>query len=400
MLKAEREKNQAAQKEIIDLKAKNYQLNEKNNQLNSSFITNWTKLYSETKAKELAEQKLESLTNAMKDELDEGIEKAIQLRMEEFELETKGYSKGSSQEIKNWKLLGRKKTEIPNLTASKRRGVIKMLGVDFDRAGDEVGGQCNELVVFLVPFSSRLTLRTKINQSNLTEIDSHLQIEYSQGIAEETKQSNHKIIKAVIKNFLQSSVDNEWEWDIYVLINEKNVGKAKRNSVGHNSGTSADSALYLALTSAYLEIPLSDKVAITGTLELADLEQSLQDLKLANDNQSKQLEIERKIAKLKETPISQWKIKAIGGVGFKVASAVESGAKLIILPEENQDDYEQEVSEEVKAQIEKVIFIQKVADLDRFLRNQSINQAQSFSEPIQEQQFQSQQVQPLPSWYK
>ena len=84
-----------------------------------------------------------------------------------------------------------------------------MLGVDFDKAGDEAGGQCNELVVFLVPFSSRLTLRTRINQSNLTEIDSHLQIEYSQGIAEETKQSNHKIIKAVIKNFLQSSVDNE-----------------------------------------------------------------------------------------------------------------------------------------------------------------------------------------------
>ena len=80
-----------------------------------------------------------------------------------------------------------------------------------------------------------------------------------------------------------------------------------------------------------------------------------------------------------------------------MASAVESGAKLIILPEENQDDYEREVSKGVKAQIEKVIFIQKVADLGRFLRNQSINQAQSFLEPIQEQQFQSQQIQPLPS---
>jgi len=27
-----------------------------------------------------------------------------------------------------------------------------VLGVDFGRAGDEAGGQCNELVVFLVPF--------------------------------------------------------------------------------------------------------------------------------------------------------------------------------------------------------------------------------------------------------
>jgi len=406
MLKVEKENNQANQKKIIDLEAKNCQLlNEKNawekkfpgktpqqvneriNQLSSDFVKNWAKLHNEKKAKELAEQKLNDLS--------ENIEEIIRLKSQGFELEAKGYSKGSIKEIKNWNLLDRKKTHIPDLTVPERRGVAKMLSIDVDSMGDLIEGHCGDLVVFLVPFSSRLTSRTIINRTNLTEVDSHLQIEYSQGIAEETKQSNNRIIKQVIKSFLQNSADNKWEWDIYVLVNKKTAGKTKRNSVGHKSGTSADSALYLALTSAYLGIPLSDKVAITGTTELAGLEQ---DLELVSDSNSKKLELKRKIEELKETSISQWKIKAIGGVGFKVASAVESGAEFIILPEENRNDYEREVSDDVKAKIEKVIFIQRIVDLDKFLNNQQFNQEQLAPEMIQELQIQQvQSIDFLPS---
>lgn len=195
-----------------------------------------------------------------------------------------------------------------------------------------------------------------------------MQIEYSQGIAEEIKQSSNKIIKSMIREFLQvwaGNKDLEWEWDVYVLVNKKTVGRyGKRCSFGHQNGVSADSAFYLALASTYLEVPLSDKIAITGSFELTLLEQNLELI-----DSSKRLEIERQIKILKETPISQWKIKGVEGIGFKVSAAVENGAKIIILSEENYEEYEREVPESIKGQIEKVVFVEKVADLNKFLLN-------------------------------
>lgn len=343
----------------------------------------------ELEDKKSVEWQLSALVGTIKNDLgSRGLNETLESRFEEFKLETeKGYSKNSVKEVRNWGLLDREETHIPDLTDQWRRGVIKMLSVtDFSNRGI-----CDDLIVFLVPFSSRSTPRIAINMFNLAEIDSLLQIEYSQGIAEEVKQSNNKIIKSMVKSLLQSSIGSEWEWDVYVLVDKKNGYKSKRNSVGHTSGTSADSAFYLALASACLEVPLSDEVAITGTTELALLERDLQYLELVNSgwywSWIEKPRLKREIERIKEAPISQWKIKAVGGVGVKVTSAVENGAKIIILPEENRCNYEYEVSDDIKEQIQEVIFIQKITDLDRFLQSQNIAQ-------VEREQYQAQILQP------
>lgn len=255
MLKVEKEKN-------IELKNKNCRLLRKKKL--------WEKQFPRQTPQQVKEEK-----DQWRNKYYEAFLKLNDSR--DLELQRKGYSKKSVKEIKNWNLLDRKEVYIPDLNSQERRGVVKTLSLFFDNNSPSEGC-CSELIVFLVPFSSRLTLRTVINKSNLAEIDGNLQIEYSQGTAEETKQSSNKIIKSLIRDIIQNrNGDDEWKWDIYVLVNKKTIDdyNTKRNSFGHNNGISADSAFYLALTSAYLEIPLSDKVAITGTTELADLDRFL-----------------------------------------------------------------------------------------------------------------------------
>jgi hypothetical protein len=339
-----------AKRELLNLLKNDQSISISDNDLNNKLsITGLWKGYIDdaTDPADLAQKKLKVLNDITK------------LKVEEKELEKKkGYSRNNIEEVKRWNLLWGKNVHIPNLNDQWRRGVVKRLTVE-----GIVEGFCDDLIVFLVP-----SHRTAIDEHSLARIDNLLQIEYSQGFSEEVKQSNNRIVNSVIKNFLKDSSD-KWEWDVYVLIEKLTDCEARESIVEHFNGTSADLTFYLALTSTYLEIPLSNKVAITGTTELSYLEWELRKLESAicsSYSNSKELELKKKIDDIKKTSISQWKVKAVDGIKAKVIAAVEKGAEIIILPEENKDDYE-EVPDDTKKRIE-AVFIQEIKDLDMFLR--------------------------------
>jgi hypothetical protein len=60
-------------------------------------------------------------------------------------------------------------------------------------------------------------------------------------------------------------------------------------------------------------------------------------------------------------------VKAIGGLKEKITSAVEKGANIIIIPEENRREYNEEVPNYVKEKIEKTIFAETASDLNKLL---------------------------------
>lgn len=163
----------------------------------------------------------------------------------------KGYSKKDIKELTNWDL---EASEVPDLKAEKRRGVVNTLSVvdEYDKEGS-----CSELVIIL-----KKSPHVKVNSLNIDEKGipnnglSSMKINQSQEFAD-TKDSNKEVIKFAIRKIVEKG--HTWEWDVYVL-------KANNNA-GTISGGSAGSGVYLTLLSAFYSDTIPKNLAITGAFK-------------------------------------------------------------------------------------------------------------------------------------
>lgn len=157
--------------------------------------------------------------------------------------------------------------EVPNLKTEKRAGVINQLGVinnpdRFDKnlseeekkKLDERAGSAQSLVVIM----------RKISGSGpIIDIDKGRTI-----VPGHKKLDSAPHAKKIVNLFLEQEKINPADYQICVLdsLEAENFNQEAKVAFGKTGGKSTDSAIYLALLSAYHQKPISRSVAATGAL--------------------------------------------------------------------------------------------------------------------------------------
>jgi hypothetical protein len=335
----------------------------------------------------------------------------------------KGYSKRDIKELTGWEL---EASEVPDLKAEKRRGVVNTLAV----SGEAEKGSCSQLVIILKKsphVNSKEPQWTKIKQS---------------GHFADTSNINEIVIRFAIAKIIEQGYN--WKYDVYVL-------QANSNSI--ISGTSAGSGVYMAFLSAcYSDCAIPKNLAITGELrtekkEIPNQTESIpkkyqwQTNRCAQCNKRSQVyhfiydkttgKLEKNYFSNAVNPDSQWvfctwkcyndwwdenvyncsecgrqrfgncsccskysswvwgnkdderfcsekcinkrypkkyeegKIVAIGGIRGKITAAVEKGCNIIIISKENSSNYYDEVPLSVQAKVKKLYEVENYKDLQK-----------------------------------
>lgn len=337
------------------------------------------------------------------------------------EFQQKGYlSKEDIQELRNW---GLEASNVPDLKAKKRKGVVNTLAVD----GKTGKGSCSELVIIL----------KKSPHVSADNLDS-MKVNQSKKFAD-TRNNNDAIIRFAAKKLIKKG--HEWNYDVYVL-------KANSNATTV-SGSSAGSGVYMALLSAFYSDAIPKNLAITGELETekkeipSKIETQPKKCQWRADrcaqcqkrSQLYHLIYNKNLHKLEQSfsnatdPNSQWvfcakkcfrewwdenvyncskcsqqrfgscsccgkhyswigegednepfcsqecankhypatyeegKIIAIGGIAGKVSAAVEKGCDTIIIPKSNSSDYHDKVPLSVQAKVKRLHEVENYEDL-------------------------------------
>ncbi|MCE8168323.1 MAG: hypothetical protein I3273_07235 [Candidatus Moeniiplasma glomeromycotorum] len=333
----------------------------------------------------------------------------------------KGYSERDIKQLKDW---GFEASDVPDLKAKKRRGVVNTLAVG--RKTEK--GSCSQLVIIKKEsphVSSKEPQWTKIKQS------SHFA---------DTSGVNETVIRFAIAKIIEQGYN--WKYDVYVL-------QANDNAV--ISGSSAGSSIYIAFLSAcYSDCAIPKSLAITGELKVEKKEIPNEIRRIPKKYQWRtnlcsqcgnysdvwHLIYDKETGKLEKhyttnatDPNSQWvfcnqqcynewwdknvynclecgrqrfgncsccskyhswvgenddgklfcskkcinkhypktyeegKVAGIGGIRGKVTAAVEKGCDIIVISKENSSDYYNEVPLSIRAKIKKIYEVENYEEL-------------------------------------
>jgi hypothetical protein len=264
-------------------------------------------------------------------------------------LKKKGYGYETVNQISRWGLFNR--VNLPDLKEKERKGVAKSLTVVFKRDKEAIidniiDERTNDQITFLIP---RTTPITSQSLPELLREGQKPDFFYTM-----SGSKNAVVHEKIITSFFIWRVLKEqrsWNYNIYVLENNED------NLVGRYlpvSGNSAAVVWYLSLLSAYHQKPISREVAATGAIEIGRLPK-FQCVHCFQENE---------LSKNMEENFSQNQITSVGALALKSKSAVESGAKKLILSTEQKEDYEKNVPEEIKEKL-KVYYVKDVEELEK-----------------------------------
>lgn len=269
----------------------------------------------------------------------------------------KGYHWRDILQLWEWKI---PELETPDLKTEKRVGVINELGVihNPDRLNknlseeerqrlDNHAGSAQSLVVIMrkIPGGEPI-----------------INVDKGQTIIPNYKKNPVHNTKKIIKLFLEQEKINPIDYQICVLdsLEAENFNREDRVSFGKGGGKSSDSAVYLALLSAYHQKPISHSVATTGALWLSTRKGKI--------NQQ-----EFTIQSGTNLPILglKWKIQAATkkGVDHLVLSKYQTAPLLSSWDEDqkkwiqNEEDYQTVVPTETKAKIKEIHWAENIQDL-------------------------------------
>src|SRR3954454_24262772 len=118
-------------------------------------------------------------------------------------------------------------------------------------------------------------------------------------------------------------------------------------------GESGTISLYLSLLSAYHQKPISKEVAATGFLNIGDY---------SKFNHCPWC-LQEEIAKNPSKNLAKHKVSPVDGLEYKIPATVEAGVKKLILSAEQKEDYEKNVSREIREKLT-VYYVKNVEELE------------------------------------
>ncbi|KLL02493.1 MAG: hypothetical protein MRERC_1c092 [Mycoplasmataceae bacterium RC_NB112A] len=265
----------------------------------------------------------------------------------------KGYHWMDIIQLQRWKI---PETDIPDLKAEKRTGVIRELAIipDFEKLSR---GELDFSNPNLTPYkgvSRNLIVVVRKIPNNELKINLDNNIQEAPIDFESDKNATRNYIQELVNFTLsQEKSINPKQYEISLLwsLGIENFQKEEEIGWGGTSGSSAGSAIYLALISAFHQKNISHKVCATGTIKM-------------NEEKVKNLKTGQEVILKKgdNLPIGGLKAKATGaaevGLNQLVLSKYHSSPNILTKPSKKDStknitsaDYQQVVPAEVKSKL-------------------------------------------------
>lgn len=205
------------------------------------------------------------------------------------------------------------------------------------------------------------------NSGPKINIDENIQ-ESPMSFDDDDKKTRNYIQELVNFALSQEKDINSQQYEISLLwsLGTENFGKEEEINWGGTSGSSAGSAIYLALISALHQKSISHKVCATGTIKMEETK----GLEVKNLMTGQEVVLK----KGDNIPIGSLKAKAIGateaGLNQIVLSKYHSVPNILTKPSQENpaknitsDDYQEVVPAETKAKIKEIYWTENIKEL-------------------------------------